>query len=34
MRNKGMYSENPSIFQRFVLLTDQKQILIDKVVKK
>lgn len=29
-----MYSENPSIFQRFVLLTDQKQILIDKVVKK
>ena len=34
MRNKNMYGENPSIFQRFVLLTDQKQILIDKVVKK
>lgn len=34
MRNKNMYGDNPSIFQRFVLLTDQKQILIDKVVKK
>lgn len=34
MRNKNMYDENPSIFQKFVLLTDQKQILIDKVVRK
>lgn len=34
MRNKNMYSENSSIFQKFVLLTDQKQILIDKVVRK
>lgn len=34
MRNKSIYNENPSIFQKFVLLTDQKQILIDKVVKK
>ncbi len=34
MRNNNMYSENPSIFQKFVLLTNQKQILIDKVVRK
>lgn len=34
MRNKSIYDENPSIFQKFVLLTDQKQILIDKVVNK
>ncbi len=29
-----MYDDNPSIFQRFIALTDQKQVLIDKVVKK
>ena len=29
-----MYSENSSIFQKFILLTDQKQILIDKVVRR
>lgn len=34
MSNKNIYNENPSIFQKFVLLTNQKQVLIDKVVKK
>lgn len=34
MRNKNMYDDNPAIFQKFIALTDQKQVLIDKVVKK
>lgn len=29
-----MYGDNPSIFQKFMLLTDQNQIIIDKVVRK
>lgn len=34
MKGKKLYNENPSVFQKFILLTNQKQILIDKVVKK
>lgn len=34
MKNKNMYGKNPSIFQRFILLTNQKQILIDKIIRK
>ena len=34
MHNLKLYKENPSIFQRYIALTNQKQILIDKVCKK
>ena len=34
MHNLKLYKENPSIFQRYIALTNQKQILIDKVYKK
>lgn len=35
MKNKlKLYSKNPSIFQKYIALTNQKQILIDKVCKK
>ena len=35
MMNKlKLYSKNPSIFQKYIALTNQKQILIDKVCKK
>ena len=34
MYNLKLYQENPSIFQKYIALTNQKQILIDKVCKK
>ena len=34
MHNLKLYKENPSIFQKYIALTNQKQILIDKVCKK
>lgn len=34
MYNLKLYQENPSIFQRYIALTNQKQILIDKFCKK
>lgn len=34
MHNLKLYKENPSIFQNYISLTNQKQILIDKVCKK
>ena len=34
MNNLKLYKENPSIFQKYIELTNQKQILIDKVYKK
>lgn len=34
MHNLELYKENPSIFQKYIALTNQKQILIDKVCKK
>ena len=32
MHNLKLYKENPSIFQKYIALTNQKQILIDKVL--
>ena len=34
MHNLKLYKENPSIFQKYIAQTNQKQILIDKVCKK
>ncbi|MCI8347480.1 MAG: class I SAM-dependent methyltransferase [Bacilli bacterium] len=34
MKDRSMYDQNPSIFQQFVSLTTQKQIMIEKVIKK
>lgn len=34
MHNLKLYKENPSIFQRYIALTNQKTILINKVCKK
>lgn len=34
MHNLKLYRENPSIFQKYIALTNQKQILIDRVCKK
>lgn len=34
MHNLKLYKENPSIFQRYIALTNQKPILINKVCKK
>ena len=34
MHNLKLYRENPSIFQRYIALTNQKPILINKVCKK
>lgn len=34
MHNLELYSENPSIFQKYIALTNQKQILIEKVCQK
>ena len=34
MNKLKLYSKNPSIFQKYIALTNQKQILIDKVCKK
>ena len=34
INNLKLYKENPSIFQKYIELTNQKQILIDKVYKK
>lgn len=32
--NSNLYRENPSIFQKYIALTNQKQLLIDKVYNK
>ena len=34
MYNLKLYSENPSIFQKYISLTNQKQILIERICKK
>ena len=34
MNNSELYEENPSIFQKFIALTNQKEILVSKVCKK
>ena len=34
MNNSELYEENPSIFQKFIALTNQKEILVSKVCEK
>lgn len=34
MMNSSIYDEKPSVFQRYIALTNQKQILVDKVCEK
>lgn len=34
MNNSNLYIENPTIFQKYIALTNQKQILVDMVCKK
>lgn len=34
MNNSNLYIENPKIFQKYIALTNQKQILVDMVCKK
>ncbi len=34
MKDRNMYDNNPSIFQQFISLTTQKQIMIGKVIER